>query len=128
MVYFILQDKDRWLPATDFENAVSFTPTPTSAPGTKPTAFINSPTDGNVYSVNTQIPIVFTATDSTSITHVEVRRFGFVLETIRNNNNTSSFSTQSIYQPQTRGRHIIEIIPYRGSLRGDSAIVELTVE
>jgi serine/threonine protein kinase len=128
MIFFILQDRDRWLPATDTENAVSFTPTPTTPPGTKPTAVINSPIDGNVYSVNTQIPISFTANDSTSITHIEVRRFGYVLETIRNNDNTSSFSTQTIYQPQTSGRHVIEIIPYRGSLRGDSAIVELIVE
>ena len=128
IIYFVSQDTDRWLPETDFENAVSFTATPTTAPGTRPTAIINSPANGSVYTVNTQIPISITASDSTSITRVEVHRFGFLLETLQNNDGTSSFTTQVIYQPKTPGRHIIEIIPFRGSLQGDSAIVELIVE
>ena len=128
MIFFIFQDSDRWLPETDPQNAISFTVTPTPEPGSKPTVVINSPENGSTFAVNSQIPIILTANDSTSITHIEMRRFGFVLDTVQNNGGTSSFSPRIFYQPRTPGRHIIEIIPYRGTLRGDSAIVELIVE
>lgn len=128
IIFFALQDSERWLPETDAQNAVSFTATPTAEPGSKPMVVINSPENGSTFTVDSLIPINVTATDTNSITRIEVRRFGFELETVQNNSGTSSFSHQVIYQPRTPGRHIIEIIPYRGNVRGDSAIVELIAQ
>lgn len=120
---YISQNPDDWLPQEiTYEpvNNTFWTPTPTTMPGTRPSVTIDFPQNGRIFAANTNVLIGVTTSDS--ITKLEIRRFGFVVQTVTN------LSNPITYIPRQPGRHIIEIIPYRGNLPGDSAFLEINVQ
>jgi serine/threonine-protein kinase len=131
--YALSQNPDRWLPAKatsmQAQGNTPAQPTFTSVPGEKPVVQVEVPADRSTFEINSDVIIRVTASDAVGVTRVEMRRFGFMLE-----NNESSvpggekeFSTQFEYTPRQAGRHILEFVPFRGNLQGDSAIIEIIV-
>lgn len=136
---FIWQAPDDWLPVSldlsgDNEEVAAPTPTitpsPSPLPGQQPDIIINFPANGSVFPVDDEVVISVTATDVQGVTRLEVRRFGFVIDTItpENGNPLTSLTTNITYTPRQPGRHVIEVIPYRGTIRGDSAILDFMAQ
>lgn len=144
--YFIYQDPDAYLPrnieatvdtivgnvtaSPDATATPTATPRPTSQPGEKPSITILFPENGSIFPENGEVSISFTATDIQGITRVEARRFGFVIQTLipPGDRTVLEYTDRVVYVPRQPGHHVIELIPYRNGIRGDSAIVDLIVE
>lgn len=131
---FVAQEPDNYIPDSitflggegDNRTATpSITPSPSPFPGEKPTMLLNFPENGSLFPAGSSIAISFTATDVQAVTRVEVRRFGFVIAVLTPDNPTTQFDGRYDYVPRLPGRHIIELIPYRSGIRGDSAILEI---
>ncbi|MBI5927686.1 MAG: protein kinase [Chloroflexi bacterium] len=135
VAYVVSLDPDRWLPSE--ENTKSsqqiITPLPslTPVPGEKAQVTILSPSNGSIFTVGSQVVISVTATDPISIKSVEMRRFGFELDSKTNDNpapgGERTFTTEFIYIPKQPGRHILEFIPYQGNIQGNSTFLEIVV-
>ncbi|NDJ86261.1 MAG: serine/threonine protein kinase [Chloroflexi bacterium] len=130
--YSVSQDPDRWLPqeqqAISLPTIPPVTPTQTAAPGSRPTISILFPQDGSVFPVDEEFVIRFNAQDTVGITRIEIRRFGYVFDSLENINGETNYAAQVTYTPRQPGRHIIEITPYRGAVRGESAILEVQAQ
>ncbi|PJF41816.1 MAG: hypothetical protein CUN55_11340 [Phototrophicales bacterium] len=100
-------------------------PTVTSIPGIRPKAVIFSPANGQVFGVGEEVVIRIGATDTINVSKIEIRRFGYVLEIIENPSSSPNFETTYTYIPRQMGTHLLEIVPYRGSLAGDAAFIEI---
>jgi hypothetical protein len=64
------------------------------------------------------------------ITHIEVRRFGEVLDTFTVDAsipNPKEFVANLRFVAQTPGQLRLEVLPYRGPLAGDPDILEIVV-
>ncbi len=120
---FVVQNQDNLLPQeVVYEPAddSAWTPVPTLVG--RPSVTIRYPTNGTVWFVNEAIRIEVVTNPADDITKLEVRRFGFVLQTVTDLENPIT------YTPYHSGWHIIEIIPYRGDRQpGNSAFVEINV-
>lgn len=130
-VYYISLEPDKWLPQELVSGSLidpTMAATETTIPGTKPVAMISFPQNGSVFLTGNEIIIRVNAQDNVGISKVELRRFGYVLESIENAAVTTEFAAEFRYTPRQAGRYIFEIIPYRGGETGDSAILELFVQ
>jgi serine/threonine protein kinase len=133
----IWQAPDGWLPvsfnlSSDSSStelsAPTITPSPSPPPGAQPEIVVNFPANGSVFPVGGEVIINVTATDVQGVSRLEIRRFGFVIETITpdGGNSLTTFTASISYTPRQPGLHIIEVIPYRGAIRGDSAVLEFS--
>lgn len=126
----IIRDPDAYLPRNSADAAVNDAPPPTNTPDAslRPQAAVFSPANGQVFSIGEPVLIRVGATDIIRISKIEVRRFGYVLEILENPNSSPSFETTYTYTPRQAGTHLLEIVPYRESLVGDAAFVEIEVQ
>jgi serine/threonine-protein kinase len=111
--------------ATITPTILSPSPSRTPPPGQQPTLIINFPTSRSIQPSGSQVIIGFTATDAQGVTRIEVRRFGFTIDEMTLDTPQIAYTGSVVYIPRQAGRHIIELIPYRGNIRGDSAMVEI---
>ena len=132
---FVLIENPDYLPDslvgnTDVPVNPTLEPTPsrTPPPNQQPSIRINFPEQPVYQSVDNEVIIGITAEDISGVTKIEVRRFGFVIGSIELETPLNSYSHNISYTPRQPGRHVIEIIPYRNQIRGDSAIIEIIVE
>jgi serine/threonine protein kinase len=134
---FVAQEPDNYVPDSitfledendDGTMTPTVTPSPTPRPGEKPSIMINFPEDQSLFPVGSNVAISFSANDTQEVSRVEVRRFGFVIDTLTPANSTTQYDGRYDYVPRLPGRHIIELIPYRSGIRGDSAILEIIAE
>lgn len=127
--YVVASDPDRWLPQDVISSSAEPTlaPTLTTVPGSKPVVTINLPANGSTFLTGGEIIISVTAQDGVGISEVELRRFGFRLDAVSNPALTNTFNAEFRYTPRQPGLHILEIIPYRGTIAGDSAVLELNI-
>ena len=124
-------DPDRWLPSEESSesNQQIITPQPslTPVPGEKGQVSISAPLNGTQYTVGSPIIISITATDPINVSRIEMRRFGFVLETKENVSGGRTFTTEFSYIPKQPGRHILEFIPFQVNVQGNSTFLEIVV-
>lgn len=114
------QDPDRFLPQTLAPELAAPLPTSTPTVSSTPQVRINFPENGaDTFTVGVDVSIGL-AIDS-GVTKLEIRRFGYVVDTIENPSDVIT------YRPYQAGRHVIEIVPYRGTEPGESAILEIIV-
>lgn len=110
----------------------TFAPTPSQTPlaGSQPLVVINFPETRSIFPTGDEVTLGISASDTQGITRLEIRRFGFVIDTILPDTGSSMqvFTIQYKYPLRQVGRHVIEVVPYRGSIRGDSAIIELIAQ
>ena len=104
------------------------TPSRTPPPGQQPNLMINFPPPVSYQPLGSDVIIGVTATDLVGLTKIEIRRFGFPIDQIELETPSTTFNDNITYHPYQTGRHIVEIIPYRNDIRGDSAIIEIIVE
>jgi hypothetical protein len=106
---------------------ISPTPVPSSVPaGLRPSIVIQSPANNVTVSLGDTVTIQFTATSSQGITRVELRRFNQVLNFIAVGNLTAYQGT-FLYQPDSTGVHIVEVVPWSGTIQGSPASVAIIV-
>ncbi len=90
----------------------------------RPSAVVQSPANGTAVNLGDPVTITFAANFAQgTITRVELRRFGQVLDTI--NENASSVTGTFTYSPDSTGTHNLEVVPWAGDVRGDSATVSI---
>jgi serine/threonine protein kinase len=99
----------------------------TSVPsGLQPSIAIQSPPNNVTVSLGDTVTIQFTATSPQGITRVELRRFNQVLNFIAVGN-LASYQGTFLYQPDSTGVHIVEVVPWSGTLQGPPASVAIIV-
>ncbi|MCQ3929921.1 MAG: hypothetical protein DPW16_05645 [Chloroflexi bacterium] len=131
--YALSLDPDRWLPSEEpsksGQQIITPQPSLTPVPGQKGQVSIISPPNESQYTVGSLVIIEITATDPIGVSNVEMRRFGFMLESKENTNpgGERTFTTQFSYIPQQPGRHILEFIPFQGNIQGNSTFLEIIV-
>ena len=133
--FFVIENPGGYLPdnlAEELSSSATQTPQPTPSrtppPGQQPNITVNFPEQISYQPLNNEVVLGITATDVIGVTKVEVRRFGFPIDQITLDAPSTLFNDNIIYTPKQTGRHVIEIIPYRNDIRGDSAIIEIIVE
>lgn len=121
--FYASQDLERFWPQALVSEYATPAPTPTTPSANGARIQINFPESGaDTFTVGNDVNIVLNI--GTGISKLEVRRFGYVLNTIEN----PSTDVQVVpYRPYQPGRHVIEIIPYQGTVPGESAILEIIV-
>jgi hypothetical protein len=87
---------------------------------------IQSPANNVAVSLGDTVTIQFTASSTQGITRVELRRFNQVLNFIAVGNLTIYQGT-FLYQPDSTGVHIVEVVPWSGTIQGDPASVAIIV-
>lgn len=129
MGFEVARDPDTYLPRSGEDISVDDSPPPTVTPQVRlrPQAAVFSPADGQVFSVGDSVLVRIGAMDTINITRVEIRRFGYVLDVIENPNDSPEFETTYTYIPRQAGTHLLEVLPYRGTLAGDAAFVTIEV-
>jgi hypothetical protein len=101
---------------------------PTSVPaGLRPSVVIQSPGNNAVVSLGSTVTIQFTASSTQGITRVELRRFNQVLNFIAVDN-VAVYQGAFLYQPDSTGVHIVEVVPWSGTIPGDPASVAIIVQ
>jgi hypothetical protein len=88
---------------------------------------IQSPANNVVVSLGDTVTIQFTASSTQGITRVDLRRFNQVLNFIAVDNLTVYQGT-FLYQPDSTGVHIVEVVPWSGTIPGDPASVAIIVQ
>jgi serine/threonine-protein kinase len=107
--------------------------TPNTRPANPPRVLIESPQNGTSFSIGQEVVILVRAFDRDKdggITHIEVRRFGEVLDTFTVDAsipNPKEFVANLRFVAQTPGQLRLEVLPYRGPLAGDPDILEIVV-
>lgn len=92
-----------------------------------PVAVITAPPGSSTYVLGDTVSIQFNVTGGMAITRVELTRFGQVLQSV-DAGGQSSFGGTFLYQPDSTGAHVIEIVPWSGSVRGTAAAVTVLVQ
>jgi serine/threonine-protein kinase len=105
----------------------AFTQVPTSLPaGQRPSIVIQSPANNVAVGLGDTVTIQFTASCTQGITRVELRRFNLVLNFIAVGNLTV-YQGAFLYQPDSTGVHIVEVVPWSGTIQGSPASVAIIV-
>jgi len=100
---------------------------PTSVPaGLRPRIVIQAPANNVTVSLGDTVTIQFTASSAQGITRVELRRFNQVLNFVAVGNLTTYQGT-FLYQPDSTGVHIVEVVPWSSTIQGDPASVAILV-
>ncbi len=96
----------------------------------QPSVVIQAPDDGAQVLINTDVLIYAVATDPQGITRVELVENDSVLASQASpdlESGETEFQVLLRWQPNTAGEHTLEVIPWRGDVRGESATVRLIV-
>ncbi len=133
--FMLIENPNDYIPESltgDTANSATETPLPTPSrtppPGQQPTITVNFPEHISYQPLGREVVIGVTATDVVGVTKIEIRRFGFPIDQVTLDSPSILYNDNLIYTPRQTGRHVIEIIPYRNDIRGDSAIIEMIVE
>lgn len=108
------------IPATPTVPAAS--PTPLDRPG----AAVQSPANNTRVELGDTVEIQFSVRDNQGLTRVELRRFNRVIMSTPIGGQ-QLYQGSFIYEPDSTGTHTLEIVPWRGDVRGDAATVTLQV-
>ena len=95
-----------------------------------PSVIIQAPNDGAQVLVNSDVLIYAVATDAQGVTRIELVENGFVLASQASpdlESGETEFQVLLRWQPNTVGEHTLEVIPWRGDVRGEPASVRLIV-
>ena len=124
------RNPDEYLPRTlDMRVNEDVPSTPTNDPTADiPQIEVLTPAQSGVFGVENPVSVQVFAQDSQEITKVELRRFGYVLETLNNVSGGTSFQVTVEYEPRQAGTHLLEFIPYRGDVAGNSVFFRIQAQ
>jgi uncharacterized protein YraI len=115
------------LGACNLSGGGSPTQQPIPPTGNKPTVTITAPRNGDRFTVNQEVLVSATATDSVGITRVRLLVNGQISGTVTANGETT-FSALFDFVPTTVGSYTLQVIAERSSTASDPAQVQITVE
>jgi hypothetical protein len=92
-----------------------------------PGVTITSPGPNTSVQLGALVTINFTAQGRQGITRVELRRFNQVIEVV-GAGSQASFSGSFTYPANSTGTHTLEVVPWSGEIRGNSASVTIFVQ
>ena len=94
-----------------------------------PSVVIQAPENGAQVLQGTDVLIYAVATDTVGVTRVELLVDGFVVASQASPNlqGDTEFQVLLRWRPVTAGEHTLEVVPWRGDVRGSSASLVITV-
>lgn len=95
----------------------------------RPQVTILSPNDGDTFTVNEQILVSVSATDSIGVTRVQLLANGNVVKTVSSEFADGEVSYEGIldYTPRTEGDYILTVIAYRDAISSETDQVTVSV-
>ncbi|MGQ9907615.1 MAG: SH3 domain-containing protein [Candidatus Flexifilum sp.] len=101
----------------------------TQTPTDRPVVLINSPANGAEFTVNQQILVSATATDSVGVSRVQLLANGVVVKTINSESPTGdrTFNALLDYLPRTAGQVQLQVIAYRGAVASTPSAITVSV-
>ena len=123
------RNPDAYLPQT-VDSRVNDTvpqPTPTPDENNLPLVAVLSPQADGTFTTNSPVRMQLSAEGAQNVSRIEIRRFGYVLETLENTAGTRIFRTTHTYTPRQAGTHALEIIAYDGNTAGPSTFFQIEV-
>jgi uncharacterized protein YraI len=104
-------------------------PTPTGPISARPVVVITSPQDGSEYTVDQQILVSTSATDSVGVTRVQLLANGRIVKTISSESPTGSQTLNAVldFTPREVGTVNLSVVAYRSSIASDPALISVTV-
>ncbi len=94
-----------------------------------PEVEIRSPADKTEVVLNAPVQVFIAAADKQGITRIELRADNLLVDTSASQNPTGSPSLNTLltWTPTTAGPHVLQVVAYRGSTRGNPKSITLTV-
>lgn len=125
----VSRNPDDYLPRTIDSRVNDVLPnaTATAETSTMPNVMLVSSPLRETYTIGSSIPLQLLAQDSAGVSRIEIRRFGFVLDTLENASATATYRATYTYQPRQPGTHVLEIIAYSGDTAGPSLFLQTEV-
>lgn len=98
-------------------------------PTDRPVVLINSPANGAEFTVNQQILVSATATDSVGISRVQLIANGTVVKTINSEAPTGdrTFNALLDYTPRAAGQVQLQVVAYRGAQASNPAAITVNI-
>lgn len=100
-----------------------------TSPAAQPQVVIQSPNEGANFSVNQQINVQITATDSQGINRAQLFSNGQIVRTVTSTSaeGDTNFTGTLDFTPRSTGTYQLSVIAYRGTVASNTAQVSVTV-